>query len=83
MRPVSHPQLNTGRPDCRRLLQQAMWESPRESDAQLVLANVAANLQASLVVFLDKCLYRMIYVGSKVDSHSGICCWASSLATVS
>lgn len=80
---TSHPQLNTGDPGCRRLLQQVMWESPRDSDAQLVLANVAAKLQASLFVFLDNCLYRMIYVGSKADSHSVICCWALSLATVS
>jgi len=83
MRPVSHPQLNTGGSDCRRLLQRARWESLRESDTQLVLANVAANLQVSLVVFLDKCLCRMIYVGSKADSHSGICFWALSLAAVS
>lgn len=79
---MSHPQLNTGGPDYRRLLQRMTQESPRESDAQLVLANVAANLWASLVVFLDKYMYRMIYVGSKADSRSGICCWALSLAAV-
>lgn len=83
LRQMSHPQLSTGGPDCRRLLQLGMWECPREFDAQLVLANEAADLWTSWVVFLEKCLYRMIYVGSRLDSCSEICFLASSLYVLS
>lgn len=79
MRPVSHSWLNTET----RSVGDSCSEQCGGADAQLVWENAAANLQESLVAFLDKCLYRMIYMGSKVDPHSRICSWALSLSSVS